>query len=164
MQWWLNIWMQTDFQQMYKYWLYVGTVITHSLEKHRISLYSSSSWYKIIELLSSTAKIILFLRQWSQIQWEEEKTHQPFQKFHKTLNYFINIGDLNPVTETFWDYTSNMFTQYSTTSLKQITAAGKFTSALLNCKKCFKHQCFSDMMWQLPDIQKCFNNDCFFVL
>lgn len=53
----------------------------------------------------------------------------------KTPNCFVNIRHLDPVTEMFWDYTSNMFTQHSTISLKQITVAGKFTLTLLICKK-----------------------------
>jgi len=56
------------------------------------------------------------------------------EQFVKTPNCFVSIRHLDPVTEMFWDYTSNMFTQHSTISLKQITVASKFTLALSNCK------------------------------
>lgn len=52
----------------------------------------------------------------------------------KAPNCFADIRHLNPVMEMFWDYTSNMFTRHSTISSEQITAAGKFTVALLHCK------------------------------
>lgn len=53
----------------------------------------------------------------------------------KTPNCFVDIRHLNPVMEMLWDYTSNMFTRHSTISSQQITVAGKFTVALLHCKK-----------------------------
>lgn len=64
-----------------------------------------------------------------------KKTHEPFRTVSENPNCFVNIRHLDPVTEMFRDYTSNMFTQHSTISLKQITVAGKFTLTLLICKK-----------------------------
>lgn len=63
------------------------------------------------------------------------KTMSLSEQLVKTPNCFVNVRHLDPVTEMFWDYTSNMFIQHSTISLKQITVAGKLTLALSNCKK-----------------------------
>lgn len=72
-----------------------------------------------------------------------KKTMSLSEQLVKTPNCFVNIRHLDPVTEMFRDYTSNMFTQHSTISLKQITVAGKFTLALSNCKKIFETNTFA---------------------
>lgn len=84
----------------------------------------------------------------------------------KTPNCFVDIRHLNPVMEMLWDYTSNTFTRHSTISSQQITVAGKFTVALLHCKK--KKPSKQTLLWQVglgtPVTQKCSDNNYVSVL
>lgn len=109
--------------------------ITHSLE-NLVSLYIAvHPDTRLLNFFHLQLKWSFFYVSGHRFSGKKKKPMSLSEQLVKTSNCFVNIRHLDPVTEMFWDYTSNMFTQHSTISLKQITVAGKFTLALLICKK-----------------------------
>lgn len=132
--------------------------ITHSLENFVFLYIAVHPDTRLLNVFHLQLKWFFFYVSGHRFSGKKKKDISLSEQRVKTPNCFVNTRYLSPPTEMSWDYTSNMFTQHSTISLKQITVAGNFTLALLNCKKNLWNKHFRDMTGWLPDVQKCLDN------
>lgn len=109
--------------------------LTHSLENLVFLYVAVHPDTRLLNFFHLQLKWFFFYVSGHRFSGKKKKTMSLSEQLVKTPNCFVNIRYLDRVTEMFWDYTSNMFTQHSTISLKQITLADKSTLALSNCKK-----------------------------